>query len=167
MNQPAQHGPAGVVTRVLAATVDAAVVVGMLAAGYLGVAGLSFAWSPVSFSWPALPPLVSLVVGYVLAIGYLTVGWVTIGRTYGGSLLGLRVLSARRSLLGWSRATLRAAFCVLFPVGLLWAAVSRKRRSLQDIAVRSVVVYDWNRDGGRRATLRPPNPAGERPTARG
>ena len=35
--------------------------------------------------------------------------------------------------------------CVVFPVGLLWSAVSRERRSLQDLVVRSVVVYDWHR----------------------
>jgi hypothetical protein len=31
---------------------------------------------------------------------------------------------------------------VIFPVGLLWSAVSRERRSLQDVVVRSIVVYD-------------------------
>jgi hypothetical protein len=28
---------------------------------------------------------------------------------------------------------------------LLWSAVSRERRSVQDVVVRSVVVYDWHR----------------------
>jgi hypothetical protein len=34
---------------------------------------------------------------------YLTVAWATAGRTSGGRLLGLRVLSVRGGLLGWSR----------------------------------------------------------------
>jgi hypothetical protein len=33
---------------------------------------------------------------------------------------------------------------------LLWTAVSPTRRSVQDILVRSLVVYDWRRDGGAR-----------------
>lgn len=148
----ARHGPAGIVTRVLAAAVDVAVVAAMLAGMYVGVAALSFAWSPASFSWPSPPVQLSGVLTVLVATGYLAIGWATIGRTYGGALLGLRVLSSRRSLLGWPRATLRAVLCVQLPIGLLWAAVSRRRLSLQDIVVRSVVVYDWNRDGGRRVT---------------
>lgn len=151
MNQPAQHRPAGVVSRVLAAAVDSVAVVAILAAGFLGVAGVRFVWSPQSFSWPTPPAAVTLQLMGVVAVIYLTVGWATIGRTYGGSLLGLRVLSSRRRVLGWSRAALRAVLCVVFPFGLVWAVVSRRRQSVQDIVVRSVVVYDWNRDGGRRA----------------
>ncbi len=156
---PRQQTPAGIVTRVLAAVVDVGVVAAALAGTYLVVTGLRFVWSPATFSWPAPSlSLLSLLAG-LLAIGYLTVAWATIGRTYGAGLLGLRVLSTRRRLLGWVRAMLRAVICVLFPYGLLWAAVSRRRLSLQDIAVRSIVVYDWHRDGGRRATAGGGEPA--------
>ena len=41
-----------------------------------------------------------------------------------------------------TRSGLRALACVVLPLGLLWCAVSRTRSSLQDIVVRSVVVYD-------------------------
>ena len=47
-------------------------------------------------------------------------------------------------------AAARAVAYVVFPVGLLWTAVSPTRRSVQDVLVRSVVVYDWRRDGGAR-----------------
>ena len=40
------------------------------------------------------------------------------------------------------RSFLRAVACVVFPVGLLWSAVSAQRQSLQDIVFRTVVVYD-------------------------
>jgi uncharacterized RDD family membrane protein YckC len=86
--------------------------------------------------------LLSVSTLFVLASGYFTVAWATSGRTAGSVLLGLRVLSARRRLLGWPRAAGRAALCVLFPIGLLWAAVSASRRSVQDLLVRTVVVYD-------------------------
>lgn len=154
---PQVHPTAGVVTRLLAAIVDA-VAVGVLLAGiYLGIAGLLFVWSPPRFTWPSPSPLLSALTAELLATAYLTGSWATTGRTYGASLLGLRVLSTRRELLGWARAALRAALCVLFPIGLLWAAISAERRSFQDVIVRSMVVYDWHLDGGTRARAAEPS----------
>jgi uncharacterized RDD family membrane protein YckC len=74
---------------------------------------------------------------------YLTLSWVTTGRTYGDHLLGLRVVNARNQRLRLAGAALRAAFCMFFPIGLLYAAVSRTNRSLQDIVLRTSVIYDW------------------------
>jgi hypothetical protein len=34
---------------------------------------------------------------------------------------------------------------VAFPVGLFWIVVSRDNRSVQDLLLRSAVVYDWSR----------------------
>jgi hypothetical protein len=156
---PPDHGRAGVVTRLLAAVADTTAVALAAALLYLGTAGARFAWSPVSFRWPQPTQVVSVVVAGLVATGYLTIAWATTGRTYGAGLLGVRVLSTRYGLLGWARSTLRALACVVFPVGLLWTAVSPTRRSLQDILVGSVVVYDWHRDGGARATAREPGGA--------
>jgi RDD family len=135
-------GHAGVVTRVLAACVDlAAVVLGAVLVD-LGIAGVRFVWSPVTFRWPQ--PAVPVMGIAVVAVGlvYLTIAWATTGRTYGERLLGLRVLSSRFELLGWVRSFLRAVLCVVFPVGLLWSAVSAQRHSLQDVVLRTLVVYD-------------------------
>jgi len=133
---------AGVVTRSLAAGVDVAVVVLVAAALDLVAAGARFAWSPVTFRWPQPAPVVTAVVLVVVAVGYLAAGWAMAGRSYGARLLGLRVLSSRLELLSWTRCVLRAAVCVVWPVGLLWCGVSRGRRSVADLVVRSVVVYD-------------------------
>jgi hypothetical protein len=133
---------AGVVTRLLAAGVDVVVVVLLTVALDLAAAGLRFMWSPVDFQWPRPAVLTAGVVLLAVAALYLTVGWATTGRTYGGRLLGLRVLSGRRGLLGWTRSFLRALGCVLWPVGLLWCGISPSRSSLQDVVFRSVVVYD-------------------------
>jgi uncharacterized RDD family membrane protein YckC len=80
----------------------------------------------------------------VLAVLYLTGSWAMTGRSYGDSLLGLRVLSHRRRIPGWSLSFVRAVFCVLFPIGLFWVALSPARRSIQDVVLRTVVVYDWH-----------------------
>lgn len=139
--------PAGIVTRLLAAVLDLLAVLLLTGALFLGVAGASFVVSPLSFRWPAPPSALSVLVGALLAVGYLAAAWSTTGRTAGAAVLGLRVLSSSRGRLGRGRALLRAVVCVVFPLGLLWSAVSRDRRSLQDVLVRSVVVYDWR---GRR-----------------
>lgn len=134
---------AGVVTRLLAAGVDVVAVVLLTVLLDLALAGVRFVWSPVDFRWPRPETETAVVVLLGVAVLYLTVAWATTGRTYGGRLLGLRVLSGRRrALLGWTRSFLRAVACVLWPVGLLWSGVSRTRSSLQDIVFRTVVIYD-------------------------
>ena len=40
-------------------------------------------------------------------------------------------------------ALARAMFCAVFPLGLLWTAVSRENRSVADLLLRTSVVYDW------------------------
>jgi uncharacterized RDD family membrane protein YckC len=133
---------AGVVTRSLAAGVDVAVVVLVAIVLDLAAAGARFAWSPIDFRWPQPAPVVTVGVLLVVAVGYLAAGWAMAGRTYGARLLGLRVLSSRLELLGWTRCVVRAAVCVVWPIGLLWCGINRRRRSVADLVVRSVVVYD-------------------------
>jgi uncharacterized RDD family membrane protein YckC len=139
---PSPPGHAGVVTRLLAAAVDTVAVVVVAALLDLGAAGARFLWSPVNFRWPQPTTFVVVAVLFVVAVVYLAAGWALAGRTYGAKLMGLRVLSSRHELLGWIRSVLRALVCVLWPVGLLWCGVSRTRRSVADLVVRTVVVYD-------------------------
>jgi uncharacterized RDD family membrane protein YckC len=149
-------GPrAGVVTRLLAAAADVVVVVLLTASVYLTITGARFVWSPLAFTWPRPTTDVIVVVAALIATGYLTVAWATTGCTYGAGLLGVRVLARRGGRLGWARASVRALACVLFPVGLLWCAISPTRRSVQDLVVGSIVTYDGRRDVGGRATAEP------------
>jgi uncharacterized RDD family membrane protein YckC len=133
---------AGVVTRSLAAGVDVAAVVLVATLLDLAAAGVRFAWSPIDFRWPQPSPAVTVGLLLVVAVGYQAAGWAVAGRTYGARLLGLRVLSTRLELLGWTRCVLRAVVCVVWPIGLLWCGISSRRRSVADLVVRSVVVYD-------------------------
>ncbi|HEY0815213.1 MAG TPA: RDD family protein [Pseudonocardia sp.] len=158
MSVPEPQGVAGLVTRVLVAAVDATVVALGSMGLYFGLAGLRLFWSPLQFRWPQPSVLVSTCTLVLVAIGYLTVAWATTGRSYGATLLGVRVLARSRRRLGWMRALLRAVICVGVPVGLLWSAISPARRSWQDILVGSVVVYDRYRDGGEHAMT--PDPLG-------
>lgn len=138
-----EHRPAGIVTRVVAAGADLALVIVMGSLVYAGVAGARLVWSPTTFAWPEPPFWLVLGVEAFLAVSYLTAAWAISGRTYGSSLMGVRVLSHRRGPLGWTRSFLRAVFCVFFPIGLFWVVVSPNRRSVQDLVLRTIVVYDW------------------------
>jgi uncharacterized RDD family membrane protein YckC len=144
MTRPDFQGqPAGLVTRTVAATVDALVVAALVVGAWLGVIAVTFVvqktrFTPPTPSWPLL-----LLIGFWLALVYLALCWGTTGRTYGDQLLGLRVLSRSGKRLGWLRSIARAAACVVFPIGLSWALVDRRNRSVQDLVLRSTVVYDW------------------------
>jgi uncharacterized RDD family membrane protein YckC len=134
---------AGVVTRLVAAVVDGGVVVLVLVAVYLGVAGVWFMLDPRGFSFPDASLFRSAIAAAFITGCYLTAAWRLGGRTYGNLLMGLRVVPQHGEHIGWIRCAVRAALCVLAPIGLLWAAVDRRSRSWADLVVRTAVVYDW------------------------
>ena len=142
---------AGLITRVLANTVDFGIVAGIFAGGYAAVAAVRFLWNSRTFTFPAPGFGVLVAVGSVVMVLYLTATWTASGRTYGDHLLGLRVVGRRGRPLRPVPALLRAVLCVLFPIGVFWIALSRENRSVQDVLLRSSVVYDWSRTplGGR------------------
>ncbi len=141
--RPFQGLRAGVVSRVLANTVDFLVVLGVLVGCWIGWAAVLLMWRKSQFEVP-IPSLgLAIVAGGWLMFLYFTVSWATTGRSYGDHLLGLRVVNLRGRRLRPTGAVLRAGFCVLFPIGLFWCVVSRENRSLQDVALRTSVVYDW------------------------
>src|SRR4029078_1381509 len=80
--------PAGLVSRTLANIVDLIVVGALLAAAYLGVAGLLFLRRGSSFSFPVVSYPTAYAVGFAGWVVYMAIGWRTNGRTYGGHLLG-------------------------------------------------------------------------------
>ena len=134
---------AGIVSRTIAATVDLGVVVLILVSFYIGWAALRFLHNPQDFSLPAPSYAAILVVGFWVSVLYLTVVWTATGRSYGSHLMGLRVLNIQGRKPFLPGAFLRALFCVSFPVGLFWVAISRANRSVQDVVLRTSVVYDW------------------------
>ena len=136
---------AGLVTRLLANTVDFGIVVGIVAGGYAAVAALRFLWNSRTFTFPAPGFGVLVLVGGVVMMLYLTACWVASGRTYGDHLLGLRVVGRLGRPLRPVAALFRAFLCVVFPIGLFWIVLSRENRSVQDVLLRSSVVYDWSR----------------------
>ena len=130
-------------TRSAAAVVDLLVVVVIVVALYLGFAGVAFVLHPTSFHWPRHLAWSVPVVGFLVAVPYLTLTWCATGRSYGDALFGLRVLNRRGQLLNLPHAALRALLCVVFPIGLFWVVISRRNRSLQDLVLQTSAIYDW------------------------
>ena len=65
------------------------------------------------------------------------------GRTFGDALFGLQVLNFHGRRMTVAGGILRAVLCMIFPIGVLWVAVNRQNRSVQDIMLRTSVVYEW------------------------
>jgi uncharacterized RDD family membrane protein YckC len=140
---------AGIVTRVLANSVDFVVIVVAVALSYGGWVALQFLVDPTRFSFSKPQFFILLIVGAGYMITYLTIAWATTGRTYGAHLLGLRVVNVRGRKLHWVGAALRAVFCTTVPIGLFWAVVSNQNRSVQDVVLRTSVIYDWSTHGAQ------------------
>jgi uncharacterized RDD family membrane protein YckC len=141
--RPYQGHRAGAVTRVSAATIDAAVVGAVLLVSYGLMAGFLFLLDPRRFTFPDTSIFRSLIAALVVLVVYLSLAWWTSGRTYGCLVLGLRVVNRRGERLHLPGALVRAVCCALLPIGLLWCVLSRENRSLQDVVLRTSVVYDW------------------------
>jgi uncharacterized RDD family membrane protein YckC len=142
-----QRRRAGFVTRAAANTVDLAVVALILASGYVVVVAFRLLTDPASFRFPAPGLGPALLVGEIVHVLYFSFAWVTAGRTYGDRLLGLRVVDAHGHRTGWLLAIGRAVFCVAFPLGLFWVLISPANRSVQDVVLRTSVIYDWSDSG--------------------
>ncbi|MFZ2527211.1 MAG: RDD family protein [Rhodococcus sp. (in: high G+C Gram-positive bacteria)] len=138
-----EHRPAGIVTRGLAALLDLGVVLTGMGGLYLSWVLLQLLFSPQQFAFPDVQFIMSVTTCSALSVLYLGGCWATTGRTVGAVVMGLRVVGRDGRLMGWPRAAARAAFCVVFPVGLMVVVADRRRRSLQDIVLRTLVVYDW------------------------
>ena len=134
---------AGVVSRFLADAIDLLVIVVAVVGVYLGVSVVRFLLHPRRFTWPEVSALNLGMLGWILLIVYLTIGWANTGRTWGKGVLGLRVVSSKDAGLPLWRAFVRATLCALFPIGLFWSAISTRNQSVQDLLVRTTVVYDW------------------------
>ena len=84
---------AGIVTRALAALIDAALVaVAALVTGYLAWAGAGFAGRATSLHVPGGVGLLSIAAALALLTVYLALAWAISGRTSGAIVLGLRVV---------------------------------------------------------------------------
>jgi uncharacterized RDD family membrane protein YckC len=138
-----QGEPAGIASRVLANSVDLAITIAILFAIYAAVAAGLFLRRGARFRFPTPTYAHAFIVGSLILIVYFVLTWTANGQTYGDRMMGIRVHNHEGGLLRPGVATIRAVLCVLFPLLLFWAVVDKRRRSVQDLLVRTSVVYDW------------------------
>ncbi|HYJ60311.1 MAG TPA: RDD family protein [Actinomycetota bacterium] len=138
-----QGRPAGIVTRVVANAIDLATAVVVAGAIYLAWACALFLRHGRSFTFPTVSSPIAITVLLVALAAIFALAWATSGQTYGDRVLGLRVQRVDGGPVGRVRALVRAIICVALPLLLFWAAISRDRRSVQDLLVGTSVVYDW------------------------
>jgi uncharacterized RDD family membrane protein YckC len=141
--RPFQGQRAGVVTRTAANVLDFLLAAGVVAGAYAAWCAVTFLINPTKFSFPTVSFLLLLICTGAVLFTYFTVSWATTGRTFGDHQLGLRVVNPRGEQLRWPGAVIRAAFCVVLPIGLYWAIISPTNRSVQDAVLRTSVIYDW------------------------
>lgn len=135
---------AGFASRAAAAAVDLAVLTVLELTCLLFTALVCYVVQGPPFGAPALPLWLSAAAAAGIPTAYLAAGWATAGRTVGMQVLGLRLLSRSGGPPLLATSLLRAALCVAVPIGLLWILVSRRNASIQDLALGTVVVYDWS-----------------------
>ncbi|GEE01037.1 hypothetical protein nbrc107696_14830 [Gordonia spumicola] len=138
---PAEIRDAGIVTRSIAAGIDFAVVILLMGIGYLAAAMIMFAVDVREFHFPAVLWIFTATGFFVTSVLYLLLCWSVTGRTVGYAFLGLRLTTTSGARVPVVRIVPRALFCVAFPFGLAWVALSPKRKSLQDIVLRTRVVF--------------------------
>ena len=136
-----QGSRAGIVSRVLANSIDFAILLAILGAVYFGWAAVVFLRKGADFRFPTVTYANVYVVGAIVFSLYFAFCWANSGRTYGDHVLGLRVVNRHGVHPGFWHALLRAVLCVHFPFLLFWAVVDN--RSVQDLVVRTSVIYDW------------------------
>jgi len=132
---------AGVVSRMIAGVVDVAVAAGIVVGSYFAVTFFLFVVGWRRIEVDDLRWWMTTTSYLVVLTGYLFVCWATSGRTVGCVTMGLRVTRHSGERLHVVAALVRAWLCAVFPIGLLWVAVSPSRSSLHDLVVRSRVVY--------------------------
>jgi uncharacterized RDD family membrane protein YckC len=147
--RPYQGLRAGIVTRVIANTIDFAVMLAVLVALYLSLAAFDFLLNTTSFTWPDISFGRMLLIGFGWLLLYFAIAWAWGGRTYGDYVMGLRVVNFRGDRMRPGGAVVRSAFCVVVPLGLFWILISRQNRSLQDVVLRTSVIYDWQVTGSK------------------
>lgn len=133
---------AGLFTRGIAAVIDVAVTLLVMVAAWLGVALFLWALPPVG---PVDMPSAWWFVGLGILLLWLswTTAYATTGRSFGALVMGIRVVNRRGHSMSWPMAGVRALANMAFPIGLLWVIPSAQNRSVQDLVLRSNVIYAW------------------------
>jgi uncharacterized RDD family membrane protein YckC len=140
--RPFQGKTVGFTSRFISVLIDMALIAVLLAGAYGIWVALRYVLG-VFYDIPQLSGIPLLAVGYFLMWAYWTWSWATGGKSLGNVLMGLRVQANSGQSLRLGRSAARSLLSVIFPIGLAWAIVNRNNHSVQDVILRTQVVFDW------------------------
>ena len=133
---------AGLISRTVANVVDLLLVFVVVAATYIGWAGVKLLWQGQRShaARAGVRPRVRVLHARAHRVFHGVVGDIRphVRRPVDGA-----GREPRGRTLGLGLAAIRAVLCVAFPVGLLWVGISREHRSVQDLILRTSVIHDW------------------------
>lgn len=133
---------AGIVSRSIATAIDLLVAIGV---GFALLVMISAVVGLFTRGFDLLMPSQPArgILSAALLVAYLGYGWGLGGRTVGKVVMGLRVVGEDGADIPTWHGLLRALAYLVFPAGFLWALVSHRNASLQDMVTRTAVVHDW------------------------
>lgn len=140
---------AGFVTRLVAFFIDLVIVSGMVAlGGWIAVLADNTLEAFDIDVRANLAAVYVVLVPFIIGL-YFVMLWSLTGRTFGKSLLGLRVINkdGRPPTIGRSVVRLLgyAVSAIVFWVGYLWVLIDDERQAWHDHFARTWVIYDYTR----------------------
>jgi uncharacterized RDD family membrane protein YckC len=140
---PSHVGPAGIATRGIALATDAALanLIVLVIAALVSLVG-----SLVGDLRPKWLVALLAAIGWAIVVGsYFVLCWSTTGQTPGMRLMRLRVVTYRGERVHFFRALLRLGGLVLAIIplfaGFIPVLFDKRRRALQDMLARTIVVH--------------------------
>jgi len=136
---------AGFVTRAIAYSIDALIVIAGVPSILYGIAvvqGLLRLETPTYP--PDIPDWLSGSISLLWTFWYFVALWWATGRTIGAIVMGTRVVGRKKQRVGIVQAAVRwwVMVATLFIIGEVWLILSKSRLALHDRAARTQVVYD-------------------------
>lgn len=111
---------------------------------------------------PLAPERLMILLAFVVGLGYFIVGWARGGATLGKNVLGLKVVRADGSNLGWGKAILRYVGYIVsglaLSIGFLWINIDKLRQGWHDKFAGSYVVHEYDVDYMKDGKLVPEDP---------
>ena len=99
---------------------------------------------------PMAPERLMILLAFLIGLGYFIIGWARGGATLGKNVLGLRVVRADGSNLGYGKAILRYIGYIIsglaLSIGFLWINFDKLRQGWHDKFAGSYVVREMDAD---------------------
>lgn len=136
---------AGFVTRAVAYSIDALIVIAGVPAILYGIAVVQALFRLEAPTYPPdIPDWMTGMISGLWTFWYFVGLWWATGRTVGGVVMGIRVVGRKKQRVGIIRAGIRwwVMVLTLFVVGEVWLIFAKSRLALHDRAAHTQVIYD-------------------------